>query len=149
MATAIPDLWSDDIDVSVLTPIAILRKQADLLRQKTKGILEVDVTMLTSDKNKVLIHFDIVAPALASYRHRLLEVTHKREFAYPAFVAAVCFEHLGFQTRQADTEEEFMVIVSDVFRSGETRSVLQSLIARSNEETQSSTGPDPLEEQDN
>src|SRR5207245_3229706 len=34
---AIPDLWSQDIKVDVLSPLAILRSQESLLSRKTKG----------------------------------------------------------------------------------------------------------------
>ncbi len=39
MPVTLPDLWGDKIRVDILTPLAILRAQADLIGKHTKAIL--------------------------------------------------------------------------------------------------------------
>jgi hypothetical protein len=158
MADTIPNLWSDDIRVDVLTPLVILRSQASLLRQMTKGILEAEVTTATSDSGAVQHQLDLIAPALNRYRHRVLIAKHERDQVYPVIVEAECFQPktasqrvalsmstLGTGTPgdwrpKADTEQEFIDLVGKALHSGEVRSIIQSLIARSNEQ-RSPTAP--------
>jgi hypothetical protein len=148
MAT-IPDLWSDDIKVDVVTPLAILRAQVGSIQRKTKGLLQAEVTTTTSDAGWVRHHLDLIAPVLDGYRHRLLAATHEKDLVYPVKVEAECFrpepavdiaQVLSTVTKfrkdgrpTAQTEQEFIELVSQVLHSGEVRSIIQSLIARSNE----------------
>src|SRR5438270_951123 len=90
MATSTLDLWSDDIQVDVLPPIAVLRAQEHLLAQKTRNILQAQLTV-TEGQDQVELGLDLVAPALNSYRARLLTARHNKEFIYPVFVTAECF----------------------------------------------------------
>ncbi|HEX8203776.1 MAG TPA: hypothetical protein VF590_25085 [Isosphaeraceae bacterium] len=147
MAATIPDLWSDDITVKVLTPLAILRSQAGLLSQKTKGRLKAEVTTATSDK-AVQHQGDLIAPALR-YRHRALAAKHGRDPVYPAIAETECLKPMStsemiaeltqFVPREdwrprAATEQEFVELVGETLRSVEVRSLIQSLIARINEQ---------------
>jgi len=142
MADTIPILWSDDISIGVLSPVAILRAQAGPLGERTKGLLKVDIS--TSDSDQVRHQFDLVATALGGFRRRVLIATHSKELVYPVAVEAECFHFedrnsefeipvLRPGQREADTEQEFINIVKKVFRSSQFRSLLQSLIARSND----------------
>jgi hypothetical protein len=150
MTIAIPDLWSDDIKVDVVTPLAILRAQTGPISRKTKGILEAEVTTISSEAGRVRHQLDLIASVLDGYRHRLLAATHERDLVYPVTVEAECFkpaptsgdigEALESVTvpepdwrPRAYTEQEFIDLVSKALRSGEVRSIIQSLIARSNE----------------
>src|SRR5439155_23788332 len=89
MPDTIPDLWSDDITVNVVTPLVILRKQAQLLTQKTKGVLEAHVHTIGGDAGLTRHEFDIYAPALG-YRERLFTATHWEQ-VYPVVLEAECF----------------------------------------------------------
>ena len=161
MSSTIPDLWSDDIKMDVLSPLVILRSQASLLGRKTQGILKGEVVTVTSD---VLVQhlLDLIAPVLDQYRATLLTATHQQNKVYPVRVAAQCLapktkpmsldEQLAINKgkmwtailsfrpgelppnqREAFTQEEFIELVRRVFHSGEVRSLIQSLVARSNE----------------
>lgn len=156
MAASIPVLWSDDIKVDVLTPLAILRAQVEPLRKKTQGLLEAEVTTSTSGDN-VLHKFDLIAPALGGYRRRILTATHQKEMIYPVTVEAECFatppprSYTALQVmkafelddsssageedgrRKAVTDQEFINLVGEALRSSQVRGAIQSLIARSNE----------------
>jgi len=91
MAT-IPDLWSDDIKVDVVTPLAILRAQVGPIHRKTEGLLQAEVTTTTSDAGWVRLQLDLIAPVLNGYRHRLLAATHEKDRVYPVNVEAECFK---------------------------------------------------------
>jgi hypothetical protein len=139
MATTIPDQWPD-IDVNILTPQAILRYQASQLKKKTRGLLDAELSVTTAG-NKSSLQLDLIAPALNGYRHRVLAAHFETEMVYPAIVVADCYlESTGSLAfpypghREASTEREFLEIVAEVLRSKEVRALIDSLIARSNEQ---------------
>jgi hypothetical protein len=168
MLDTIPNLWSDDIKVNVVTPLAVLRKQAHLLTQMTKGVLEADVATVDTvygDSGTIRHGFDVIAPAL-DYRQRLFTATHGVQ-VYPVVLEADCFrsqshpdlnavklgpgydlepERAG--TRQAKTEDEFLNLVREILRSDKVRSVIQSLIARSNDLRPVPSPPSPSDDED-
>ena len=157
MATTIPILWSDDIKVDIVSPAAILRAQTGPISQRTKGLLEAEVTTVTSDSGRIVLELDLIAPVLNGYRHRLLAAYHEKDLVYPVKVDAECFQpqtsedHGAFRAAAAEaktdsrpianTEQEFINLVSRVLHSGEVRSIIQSLIARSNERRDSPQVP--------
>lgn len=149
MAATIPDLWPDDIRVDVLTPLAILRTQEALLGKRTKGLIQAEITTANSEKG-TQHSLDLVTAAL-KYRERVLTAWHGREFIYPVRVAAETFKPKpknfiealtttelttlfeGSHVRTAATQDEFVALIREVFRSMEVRSLIQSLLARVNE----------------
>jgi hypothetical protein len=131
MPDTIPDLWPDEVAVTdVITPLAILNYQASQLRQKTKNLLEAEVsTDHVSKKGYVLHHFELIAPALGRYRYRLFTAGHKDEFVYPVEVKT----NEGEEPIEAATQQEFLKVLGQVLWSSRARSVIQSLIAQSND----------------
>jgi len=79
------DLWPSDLGiVSIVTPAAILRAQATLLGEKTKGILEGAVET-SSVGDQIRHRFVIRVPALGNYRYPLFSVHHAVDL-YPVFI---------------------------------------------------------------
>jgi hypothetical protein len=170
MSATIPVLWSDDISVDVLSPLAILRAQIGPLSQKTKGILEAEIDTISSESGKVQHQFDLVAPILNNFRRRILIATHQKDLVYPVVVEAECFvpsdnsifkafarsqppilqnpNQLLEGQRRAATDEEFIKLVGEVLHSSQVRSLIQSLIARSNDQKNPSESPSPANEED-
>ncbi len=151
MASAIPDLWPDDIRVDVVTPVAILRAQEGSLEKKTKGILHTKLSTTTGE-DWVQHQLDLVAPLLQKYRVTLLTARHDLKIVYPVIVTARGFRldsKSGFPTpppplampnaaleadqREAKTENEFIDLVKSVLQSRSVRGLIESLIAQSNE----------------
>ncbi|HWG47140.1 MAG TPA: hypothetical protein VN688_30530 [Gemmataceae bacterium] len=136
MPDTIPNLWSPDIAQNVLPPLAILRTQAGFLGQMTKGLLRAEITSMKTEK-WIQYQFDLHAPALGGYRHRLFAVGHEPDTFYPVTVEAECFagpttlNEPDFPT--AATQDEFLKLIGQVLQSREVRSIIQTLIARSNE----------------
>jgi hypothetical protein len=79
------DLWPPDLVIaSIVTPAAILRAQAALLGERTKGVLEgvVETSSVGSD---IYHRFVIKVPALGNYRYALFSVHHPVTL-YPVFI---------------------------------------------------------------
>lgn len=145
--TSIPDLWGHAISVDVLTPAAILNTQAALLKRKTQGIVIAELETTTDSKNVVTIKLDLVAPAVDSFRASVLAVRHKADYVYPALVSTAAFAGKGGGTfgdlawggvedrmsQLAETETQFVSFLQDALQSGFILSIVQSLIAKSNE----------------
>lgn len=162
MSTTAASLWPDDIKVNVLPPLAILRHQAAKLRTLTEGILEADVVTTTGQEDFVVHRLEIVAPQLGGRRYGVLTVTHRTTF-YPVVLEADCFRpkdsHFasrafatageiaaGLDTQwprnndwrpAANDQDEFLKRVGEVLRSPAVRSIIDSLLALSNEKNNS------------
>src|SRR5437867_1338068 len=129
MAAQIPNLWSEDVRVDILSPLAILRTQASLMGELTKGILEAEIESNVDHEHAYQIHsLFLVAPALEHYRHLILRARHRLDLVYPVMVFAECFNTDGSGTtmkkrgyegsdryERADSDEEFMDCLRMVF----------------------------------
>jgi hypothetical protein len=84
--------------------------------------------------------FVVIAPALDRYRHLLFNVNHDPNQVYPVTVKAQCLEGYDHESQwpTAESQDEFLKLISLIFASRETKSVIQSLIAQSNDIPQSS-----------
>ncbi len=157
MTTAIPDLWGySDVKPEVLTPIAVLRAQASLLSQKTKGLLIGETRISTAaaeTEGKETISFDVRAPAANNSRYPLLQVEYASDALYPCTVTGrglarkeelqitniiPTFPNTQTVTRTvhnktAHSDTEFIEIVKEVLQAPTTVALLQTLIAKSNE----------------
>ena len=146
MAVQIPNLWPvEQVQVDVLTPLAILRVQATNLNQMTQGILVGKVSTLSSEET-VQHHLDVLVPVLNNYRHRLLSVTHAKDRAYPVVVQAeYCNDVLISLVNgcQSFTQDHFMNLLGRILESQAIVSVLQSLIAQSNESRDENASENP------
>ncbi len=138
MTTDPLDLWPDAIQVAPLTPLRILRLQADRLREKTQGRLVAEVlsagkgspVAVPNEWGPTFVHrFEIVAGALNGYRHQLVVCIHQQEFAYPVLVVAGGRSEDG-DGDLASSQEEFMRIMKDILNSKQTVALISSLLAR-------------------
>jgi len=132
MAESTRDLWPPDLGVSSLVPpLAILREQAALLSQKTKGFLEGEVVTRAErgprNKAEPFLHeFRIRAPALGDYRYELFDVRHDFEL-YPVVVRV----YPADIELEADCEDKFLELLKQIFSYDSTRRVIGALLANS------------------
>lgn len=138
MTDVITSYWPDDIAATVLTPLAVLKIQAGTLSGKTHGVLDADVVPAQTPKQTAL-ELRLVAPALLEVR-TILTASHATKEPYPVTVDAAVFKPADDEPRAEDdwrpvawTVQEFADLVKKVLQSNQTRAVIQSLIARSNE----------------
>ena len=80
------DLWPEDItQVSIKAPVTILKEQAEFLKKKTKGIVDVLIvpSVKTQAGKEFIYGFDLVSPALNQIHYRLFTVAYDIHL-YPA-----------------------------------------------------------------
>lgn len=144
MTTLPQNLWPEDIRADLASPAAILRAQVSHLSRLTNDILAAaHATSRSESVNEdeiVVTHeFDLLAPALDGYRHRILTARHALIFVYPVRILSFARPTDGRLDvdkdgwRLASTELEFVAAVRAILRSREVQSVVDSLLARSNE----------------
>lgn len=130
------DLWPDEIRVEPLTPLRILRIQAERLRDKTQGRLVAEI--VTTQKGSPVrtpeewgpeeVHrFEIVAKALNDYRHQLAVCVHQSDFAYPVLVVA---DTLPDDGKLASSQDEFLQLMRGLLNAKSTVALIESLMAR-------------------
>lgn len=145
MPVTIPNLWPEEIAVDVITPLALLKTQAGNLTSMTKGVLVADVQTTTAD-GTISLRLQLVAPALNGFRRTVLTATHNYEQPYPVRIEAAVFEPVPDPEYGPDPDEpdwrpvawtlqELIDLVKKSLQSREIKSLIQSLIARSNEAT--------------
>ncbi len=85
----IPDLWGQGIKVDQVSPLAILKTQAELLSIKTKGLLIGRTgSLVVGEKENAReeVHqFEIYSPVL-NFTEHLFEIRHKERRPYPVTI---------------------------------------------------------------
>ncbi|MCI0486824.1 MAG: hypothetical protein L0229_09510 [Blastocatellia bacterium] len=93
MAEQVKSLWPTQIRPHILSPITILKAQAEALVRQTGGILLADIKRKEIEGEKVELAFEIVVPVLDGYRQRILNVAHDKDLPYPCIVDAEVFKN--------------------------------------------------------
>ena len=141
MAVEIPDLWPAYVADQIVTPLAILRIQAEKLRVRSNGILEAEVQSSVvrnnhpSPPSQVKHRFLINAPAIA-YQHELLTCSHEIAVVYPVKIESIHLflnESTDPDWTSANNQAELLYQIGNLLNSPSARSAIESMIARSNE----------------
>jgi hypothetical protein len=152
MSKDLVSLWPESIRADIQTPWRILHAQAEALGRQTKEILIGEITTIGDENGNPVLAFDIVAPELSGYRHRIMTVQYSWDNYYPAFVMADTLKkrvapiqkmnsNLDMlmevpkekKDNQADNDQELIELVGRVLRSPSVVSAASSLISRVNE----------------
>lgn len=117
------DFWPEGLDqLDENPPVALLRKQAALLGEKTGHAVEASIE--TGTRSGEFVHyFNLIVPALEDYRYELFRVRHGVDF-YPLKV----FDNAGSQ--DLATEEEFVNWLKALLSSDRTKKIISSLVAQ-------------------
>lgn len=133
----IPDLWGGEISISALSPVSILRSQDELLRRKTRGALQAEVRTRkeVDGAHTVLIHTMDLTATILGYTETILEVSHRENLPYPVTIDLSEELRVDQDSRRANCAEpdDFMRALGTILTSRPVRSVIASLIARSND----------------
>ncbi|AUD04702.1 hypothetical protein [Spirosoma pollinicola] len=122
------NLWPDFPVEVTKSPRAILKEQAGYLMAKTNNVLSADVE--TVQGNGQIIHqFFVVAPALNNYRYRIFTVSHEVLF-YPLVVTWNEVQG-GLSEIKIENQQEFLSILSQIFKDTSTTRVISSLLSQS------------------
>lgn len=132
--TGIPDLWPKEIEQVMLTPMAIMRAQATILRERTKNLLEAEIVSRDVPTNRLKHTFVLIAPALERYSYSLFTVEHEKNLVYPAAVESPALDtRFPDEVVEASSQDEFTQIMGAILKHDKTKAVISSLLARSNE----------------
>ena len=120
------DLWGDLPDgEDIRTPKTILKEQADLLIQKTDGILEGRV--LTRPVDEFMRHIlQIVVPSLNNYTVNILSVTQSI-YGYPCYLDD--FIEKGEDVYKINDEKNLMESLKHHLQSEGIQRLIKSLMA--------------------
>lgn len=156
------DFWSDEIAVeSLIVPEVLLREQAGMLAEKTKGIVRGEVETIEQPAEKIdeylkpvfAVEADVkqythtlylVVPALNNYRYALVSAKHDFEpypckaFYHPEpdFILAGDVH----ATESCDTQEELVHWLAAVLRHSTTTRIIRALISRASQRRQAALG---------
>lgn len=111
---------------NIRTPVSILREQATVLAEATRGVLAGEVAQLQTANNDEFVHvLMIVAPALNNYRYRVLTIAHHVTL-YPVVL------HDGEATIECADEADFITDLEAVLSSQRVHKAIGALLAQSN-----------------
>lgn len=113
----IPNMWPEDIQVNALSPLVILKLQAEGLRERTKGVLEAEVTTTKGAEDFEIHRLQVVARQFGSSRHGIVSVTHRAEF-YPAIVEAKVFRFRAIERKELLPSFDYSIAHLDGLRAG-------------------------------
>ncbi|WP_446009506.1 hypothetical protein [Candidatus Electrothrix sp.] len=121
MATV--DLWGELPDVEkIKTPFVILKEQAELLTEKTDGLLVGEVEQLKT-AGEFECTLDIVAPTLNNYHYTLIYL-HYDMTLYPLNLSSGENPSVS-----CSDEDEFKKELGKIFKSQETQNIISKLLA--------------------
>lgn len=122
MASDEEDFWpAIEETTDVNAPIVLLRKQANILYEKTNYTLQGEVTTEPGSSGSFVHSFNIVVPALNGYRYELFTITHGIE-PYPVWTTE---NHLR---KELASEQEFTAWLKSALSSEKTKRVLTTLL---------------------
>src|SRR5262245_10540273 len=121
MVSTIPDLWPADFGSVALSPVAILREQAELLTRKTEGAVRGQVRPGSGGEGQFIHTFLATVPQLDGYTYELFSVQHGIPF-YPVTLAT---SPTNEGRRTANSHEAFLEALKQVLHSPETVSVIK------------------------
>lgn len=113
----------------IATPTKILKEQAVLLQNGTKGVLKGTVTV-SQEAGSFEIELAIVAPLIDYYRYVALVATHSLDM-YPVVVAPGWDRDNASEKIDCHTQAQFEDAIAHVLSSERIRRVVASLLAQS------------------
>ena len=124
---AVKNLWGELPEAAnIRSPATILREQASLLTQMTKGTLDGQVSLKGSD-GIFVAHLAIMAPALDNYVFTVLRAQYPMEM-YPVTVAEFTGASLRYRCKD---EENFQDALAKVLSSDRIKRVIGHLLSKS------------------
>lgn len=119
------NLWGDFSDLKKLkTPKAILREQAALLTNLTKGLLQGGVRE-RQDEEGFLVILYVMVQSLNNYTYDVLRVYHELKF-YPLSIE----DYTKGESWECSDENDFIGTIKGILSSSELRNVIQGLISQ-------------------
>lgn len=123
------NLWGElPVMDDTVTPLMIMREQANILRHATKSVLHASISTTPLALGRMRHSFYLVAPLLNDYRHLLFQVEHGIE-PYPARVS---FLANGEKKRPSvKNQTAFEKLLGLILKHPDTQKAVSSLMANS------------------
>lgn len=144
----VEDLWPEELEAAkIRPPVSILKKQASLLGQKTKNLVE-GLVLSTEIGGDISYSFFLVAPALSSYRYLLFTMSHDIRM-YPLFInmereilaevnpelyqkwGKIAGLVAGSHKEKAKNEAEFLALLKRIFSATKTKQLIAAMLSQS------------------
>ncbi|WP_157943320.1 hypothetical protein [Nostoc sp. CENA543] len=120
------NLWGElPKNVEVRTPYLILKEQASILTQMTKGLLIGEVDRKPVLQNVFIARLRIRVPELNSYTYSVVDVQYPLKL-YPLVIKDYTSSE---QEIQCSSEQEFEVTLGKILSSDQVKRVISTLLA--------------------
>ena len=131
------NMWGEITDpVNQKTPTSILREQALILNQLTKGVLIGSIEQEPTTNNTLAYNFAITAPAINNHKFTILTVQYSITI-YPLSLT----DRTTQVQRQCLNEEGFTSTLKGILSSMQVRRVISALLIQSQDENDSKRVP--------
>jgi len=127
----ISDLWAPSIDMANVSPLSILKAQAEMLREKTAGLLDPLVETTMDARGLITHELFVKAPLLFDYAVPLVAVWHRDDGVYPVEIEK--FERIFRRSGRCVSTEQFAERLAELLQHDTMVAQLNSLIAQCNE----------------
>ena len=118
------------------TPTSILREQAEILNQITRGVLIGTIEQEPTANNTLIYNFSITAPAINHHKFSILTVQYSLTI-YPLTLT----DHITHVQRQCLNEETFTPALKSILSSTPVKRVVAALLIQSRENTSPAQNP--------
>lgn len=126
------NMWGEiEIPANQRTPTAILREQAAILSQLTRGTLVASLEQLPASNNTLAYNFVLTTPAIEHYRFTILTVQYSITI-YPLTLT----DRTTQVQRQCLNDADFIAALKGVLSSAQVKRVVSALVAQSHDARQ-------------
>jgi hypothetical protein len=124
---SVENMWGEiNVPANQRTPTSILREQASILSQITKGVLIGSIEQEPTVNNTLIYHFAITAPAINNHKFAILTLQYSITI-YPLTVT----DHTVHVQRQCLNEENFTSTLKSILSSTQVKRVISALLIQS------------------
>ena len=121
------NMWGEiNTPANQRTPTSILREQASILNQLTRGVLIGSIEQEPTNNNILVYNFSITAPAINNHKFAILTLQYSITI-YPLTVT----DHTVHVQRQCLNEEDFTSILKNILSSVQVKRVISALLIQS------------------
>jgi hypothetical protein len=121
------NMWGEINDpVNQRTPTSILREQAAILNQLTKGVLIGSIEQEPTNNNTLIYNFAVTAPAINNHKFSILTVQYSITI-YPLTLT----DRTTQVQRQCLNEEAFASTLKGILSSTQVKRVISALLIQS------------------
>jgi hypothetical protein len=125
-------MWGEiNTPVNQRTPTSILREQASILNQLTKGVLIGSIEQEATVNNTLVYNFDVTAPAINNHKFAILTVQYSITI-YPLTLT----DRTTQVQRQCLNEEGFTSTLKGILSSTQVKRVISALLIQSQDSRQ-------------